>query len=93
MSATASTCISITIVSSFTLITICSFVTSLTNTFSIIFVLSTGVCETGYKGTDCNQCETGYYGDGNTCTSCGTHKTTTESGSATTADQCKLTLI
>ena len=53
----------------------------------------TGVCETGYTGTDCNQCETGYYGDGTTCTSCGTHKTTPASGSATTADQCKLTLF
>ena len=53
----------------------------------------TGVCETGYTGTDCNQCETGYYGDGNTCTSCGTHKTTPASGSATTADQCTLTLL
>ena len=40
-----------------------------------------------------NVCETGYYGDGNTCTGCGTHKTTPASGSATTADQCKLTLF
>ena len=38
------------------------------------FILSTGVCETGYKGTDCNQCDTGYYGDG--MYYCGTHKTT-----------------
>ena len=44
-------------------------------------------------GTDCNQCETGYYGDGTTCTTCGTHKTTPASGSATTVDQCKLTLF
>ena len=64
-----------------------------TLSISNIFVLSTGVCETGYTGTDCNQCETGYYGDGNTCTGCGTHKTTPASGSATTADQCTITLF
>ena len=50
----------------------------------------TGVCETGYKGTDCNQCDTGYYGDGTTCTTCGTHKTTPASGTAATATDCKL---
>ena len=46
----------------------------------------TGVCEAGYKGTDCDQCDTGYYGNGVTCTACGTHKTTPPGGSATTAD-------
>ena len=50
----------------------------------------TGVCETGYKGTDSNQCDTGYYGDGTTCTICGTHKTTPASGTAATATDCKL---
>ena len=61
-----------------------------TLSISNIFVLSTGVCETGYTGTDCNQCETGYYGDGTTCTICGTHKTTPPGGSAAAATDCKL---
>ena len=53
----------------------------------------TGVCEAGYTTADCNQCDTGYYGDGATCTTCGTHKTTPPSGTAATASECKSTLL
>ena len=51
--------------------------------------LCTGVCQTGYKGTDCDQCDTGYYGDGTTCTICGAKKTTPTGGTAATANDCK----
>ena len=53
----------------------------------------TGVCEIGYKGDNCDQCDTGYYGDGSICTTCGTHKTTPASGTAATATDCKILLI
>ena len=59
----------------------------------VILLLCTGVCETGYKGDNCDQCDTGYYGDGATCTTCGTHKTTPESGTAATEADCKFTLL
>ena len=47
---------------------------------------------TGYTGADCNQCATGYYGDGTTCTSCGNAKTT-PSGGAATANDCERSFI
>ena len=47
-----------------------------------------GICEAAFMGADCNECNTGYYGDGNTCTTCG-NKKTSPSGGATTADDCK----
>ena len=39
-------------------------------------------------GADCDRCVTGYYGDGNTCTTCG-NKKATPSGGAATASDCK----
>ena len=41
-------------------------------------------------GANCDQCDIGYYGDGTTsCTSCGTHKTTPDGGTAATESECE----
>ena len=49
-----------------------------------------GVCETGYTGTNCDQCDTAFYGDGITCSRCRSHQTTLPSQTATTAEDCEL---
>ena len=42
----------------------------------------------GYTGRNCDQCSIAYYGDGTICTFCG-DKSTTPSGGARTASDCK----
>ena len=57
------------------------------------FYSHAGICETGYKGANCDQCDTGYFGDGAICASCGTHKTTPPSGIAVAAADCKFSFL
>ena len=59
----------------------------------ILFQYCAGVCETSYRGSNCDQCDTGYYGDGNICTNCGTHKTTPINSFTLSVSDCMYPLI
>ena len=59
----------------------------------IHFHYYTGVCEASYRGPNCDKCDTGYYGDGNMCTYCGTHKTTPTNSTALSVSDCMYPLI
>ena len=61
--------------------------------YSEIFYCMTGICETGYKGDNCDQCDIGYYGDGIICSTCGTHKTTPKNSTALSVSHCMYHLM